>query len=56
MDAAFDGKDHEINQVQVPIGYLHAKFEQNLSINGRDAVEGGCGLCLAFDCKGQEIN
>ena len=56
MDVAFDGKDHEINQVQVPISYLHAKFEQNWSINGRDTFRGRCGLCLTFDGKDQEIN
>ena len=52
----FDGKDREINQAQVLISYLHAKFEQNWSINGRDTFKGHCGLCLTFDGKDHVIN
>ena len=32
----FEGKDYVINRAQLPIRYLHAKFEQNRSIDGRD--------------------
>ena len=32
----FDGKDRVINRSQLPIMYLHAKFEQNRSIDGQD--------------------
>ena len=32
------------------ISYLHAKFEQNWSINAKVTFKGLCGLCLAFDC------
>ena len=55
-DAAFDGKDHEINQVQVPISYLHAKFEQNWSINDKYMFKGRCGHCLAFLVKAMKEN
>ena len=53
---AFDGKGHERNRERMPTGYLHAKFEQNRSKNGRDAFKGHCGLCLAFVGKGHETN
>ena len=49
---AFDGKGKE----RLPTSYLHAKFEQNWSINGRDTFKGRCGLCLAFDGQGHETN
>ena len=52
----FDSKGHKTNWERLPTSYLHAKFEQNRSINGRDAYKGRCGLCLAFDGKGHETN
>ena len=54
--AAFDGEGQERNSELLPRSYLHAKFEQNRSINGRDSFKGHCGLCLAFDGKGHETN
>ena len=53
---ALDGKGHETNCEWLPISYLHIKFKQNWSINGRDTFKGCCGLCLTFDDKDHVIN
>ena len=44
------------NHQQWPISYLHAKLEQNPSVNTIVTFKGHCGLCLAFDCKGHVTN
>ena len=49
---AFDCKGHVTSCSGSSISYLHAKFEQNWSINTKVTFKGRCGLCLAFDCKG----
>merc|ERR1712117_742401 len=49
---AFAIKGHVTSRSWSSISYLHAKFEQNRSINTKVTFKGRCGLCLAFDCKG----
>ena len=44
----FEGKDHVINRSQVPISYLHTKFEQNRSMDGRDRAYLVFQGCSAF--------
>ena len=53
---AFEGKGYNTNSERLPTSYLHATFEQNQSIYGRDTFKGHCGIYLAFGGKGHETN
>ena len=49
-------KGHKTSWGMLPIWYLHAKFEQNHSINGQDTFKGCSGLFFAVYGKGHETN